>query len=182
MPWHQCRRSANTTRFHAPWIGRGPGDQARWGLEASSSQGGRQGRSGLGGRLSRFQVHPVASGPIGHEDSDILVERLPWYQAGGGTKANKKVWDPGVACTSITKGPSTSRALDDLSLGGSSRPIRLGDRVSRCHHHLGAARTKLAVGPRSTGWGWHLGICWRCNDLAPGSPMERGASSTSRGR
>ena len=123
MPWHQCRRSANTTRFHAPWIGRGPGDQARWGLEASSSQGGRQGRSGLGGRLSRFQVHPVASGPIGHEDPDFLVKRLPWYQAGGGTKTNEEAWDPGAACTSITKGPSLSRALDDLFLGGPSRSI-----------------------------------------------------------
>jgi hypothetical protein len=126
IPWCQCRPFAKTARFLAPWMGRGPGDQTRWSVEVPSIQGGCPGQSGLAGWVPRFQGHAVASGPIRHEGPDILVEMLPGYQAGRGTRMNEAAWDPGAAYTSITEAPSPSRALEGQFPGGSSRSVRRG--------------------------------------------------------
>jgi hypothetical protein len=147
-PWYQVSPFAKTTRSLAPWMDRGPGDQAGRGPRHPR---GRRGRSSdLAGWVPRFQGRAVTSGPFRHGDPDILVEsclgiklveeqrRTRKY----GTQARPAPRSPG---SQVPPGPSmTCPPVDQVGRSA------MGDRVSRCHQHLGAAGTKLAVGPRST--------------------------------
>lgn len=108
---------------HSPGGSRAPRSSAI-GDRGPRLPGGRPVRPGQVGWIPRFQGLAVASGPIRHEDPVILAEGSPRYQAGGDVKMNERSWDLGTACTSITKGPGRTRALDDLLPGGSSRSIR----------------------------------------------------------
>jgi hypothetical protein len=144
VPWHHGRQSANTTRFLAPWVnpvagdqarwvGRAPGDQARWTNKSPSIQGHRQGKAGLGGLIPRRQGHSVTSGPIWHEDPDILMQKAPWDQAADDVKRLEGAWNIGAACPSNMMEPRSSRFLDPLFPGEPSRSIghqRLGSWLS----------------------------------------------------